>query len=172
MSDFWHYVAILGLYSFPALSLVAAFSDLLRYQIPNWIPALMLALFFPLSLGLGWPLSDIGMSVLCFLAVLVLSFILFIFKLFGGGDAKLIAASSIWIGWQLLPSFILLIALFGGVLAVVILILRKVNLPEKMSKIGWVGRLCDLKNGIPYGLAIAAASLVLFPGIRLFKTIF
>ena len=172
MSDFWHYSAILLVYLFPALVLVAALNDLLHYQIPNWIPISILVIFFPISYGIGWPLSDIGNSFLCFLAMLVFGFILFALRLFGGGDAKLIAASSIWIGWELLPSFVMLIALIGGALALVILLFRRLCSAGNIPQIRWVVRLHDNKSGIPYALAIAGATLILFVNIRIAETIF
>jgi prepilin peptidase CpaA len=168
MSDLWHF----SVYLFPILVSMAAVNDLMRYQIQNWIPISIFMIFFPVSFGLGWSLTEIGMSALCFGAMLGVGFILFILKLFGGGDAKLIAASSLWIGWQLLPSFMMITALFGGVLALFILLFRKLYPADKVPQIRWVEQLYDKKNGIPYGIAIAGAVLVLFPKIRIVEPLF
>ena len=63
-------------------------------------------------------------------------------------------------GWQNLPDFLLYTALAGGALAVLILIVRKLAAPER--RFGhWYSPLLHNNAGVPYGVAIAAAGLVL-----------
>ncbi|HLO78065.1 MAG TPA: hypothetical protein VK196_16545, partial [Magnetospirillum sp.] len=58
-----------------------------------------------------------------------------------GGDAKLMAAAALWSGFFAMPRFALVMAVAGGVLALVMLIAR--------------GR----RARVPYGVAIAVAGL-------------
>ena len=53
--------------------------------------------------------------------MLVLGFALFAAGLFGGGDAKLMAAAALWLGWSTGTSVLVFTALAGGVLAIVYL---------------------------------------------------
>lgn len=78
--------------------------------------------------------------------------------IFGGGDAKLLAASALWFGWSGLFRYIMLVALMGGLLALVILGLRRVAQVRAWSSPEWLIKMRSGEHGIPYGVAIAAAS--------------
>jgi Flp pilus assembly protein protease CpaA len=53
-----------------------------------------------------------------FLITLLLGFLLFALKLWGAGDAKLVAALAIWIPYQQVPSLLLYIMVVGGFVAI------------------------------------------------------
>lgn len=145
------------------LALVAAAaSDLKRYEIPNALCLAVLAAFALVVPSL--PLLTLAAHLSAGLAVLVGASLLFVAGLWGGGDAKLIAAASIWVGWQDLASFILLTALLGAVLALALLTLRHA-LAHRAGTTHWYSRLLSPSEGIPYGVAIAGAALVLTPGL-------
>ena len=96
--------------------------------------------------------------------MLIAGFALFTAGLFGGGDAKLLAASAVWFGWSGLFRFIILVALMGGLLALAVLGLRRVARARAWNSPKWLIGLCSGDHGIPYGLAIAAASwLMIYP---------
>ena len=57
--------------------------------------------------------------------MLVLTFALFAFGWIGGGDAKLAAATAVWIGWHGLSDYGLLASLLGAALTLAILYFRK-----------------------------------------------
>ena len=52
--------------------------------------------------------------------------VLFGLNLVGGGDAKLLAASALWIGYEQLVPFLLYVTIFGGALALLLLAYRRV----------------------------------------------
>ena len=54
-------------------------------------------------------------------------------------------------------------AIYGGALTVLILFGRRFVLPVWLSRQDWIARLHDAKAGIPYGVALAAAGLMLYP---------
>jgi prepilin peptidase CpaA len=144
---------------------VAALSDATSMTIPNWISAILAAAFFPVALLAGVPLPQIGLSVAIGLAALVIGATMFALRWIGGGDAKLFAASALWLGLSGLGAFLIWTALAGGALALALLSARRVSeltgLP--IRKPGWVERLLAPAGDIPYGIAIAAGGLAAFP---------
>src|SRR5262249_28921528 len=95
--------------------------------------------------------------------VLVVSFICFANGWIGGGDAKLAAATALWFGFSHLLDYLLIASLFGGALTVLLLQLRRFPLPFWLQDQEWAKRLHDNKAGIPYGVALAAAALFIYP---------
>ena len=86
---------------FPLLMAYSAVSDLLTMTIANWISLVLVGAFVVLATVAGMPaLQLITNHLACGFAVLVLTFTLFAFGWIGGGDAKLAAATAVWLGWQ------------------------------------------------------------------------
>ena len=158
-----HIVATLLSAVFPVVVTVAACYDLLTMQIPNRFPAALAIAFLALALLSGLPLPAIGLHVLTGLGLLLATFALFAFGYLGGGDAKLASAIALWLGIEQALPFLILTALFGGALSLVILGFRSVPLPGFL--LGWTPakRLHEKGAGIPYGVAIAAAAMMIFP---------
>lgn len=154
---------IAATFVFPAVMLVAAFSDLLTMRIPNLLVAIVAASFLLMAFLAGMSPNEIGMHLLAGGAVLIVTFTMFALGWIGGGDAKLAAAIALWLGFELLLPFLLYSALAGGVLTIIILIVRRVPLPMPLSRMGWIEKLHNPKTGIPYGVALAAAALLVYP---------
>ena len=112
-------------------------------------------------MGLGWP--EIGLHFGLAVAALVVTFTLFSFGWIGGGDAKLFAATCLWVGPAALLSYSVFSALIGGALTLALLFWRGVPLPEMLISQNWLVRLHDPKEGVPYGIALAAAGLLVYP---------
>ncbi|MBH0238455.1 A24 family peptidase [Methylobrevis albus] len=148
---------------FPAAMAYAAASDLLTMTISNRISLALIAVFLviaPLT-GLPWPL--IGVHVLLAAGVLVGTFVLFNFGWIGGGDAKLAAAIVLWLGPSLSLPFFVWTALTGGGLTLALMIFRRVPLPAVLLRQPWIARLYSPEVGVPYGIALAAGGLIVFP---------
>ena len=60
-------------------------------------------------------------------------------------------------------------ALLGGVLTLVILALRRLPLSPMLARWRWLERLHDSRSGIPYGIALAAAAVVLYAQTPVYK---
>jgi prepilin peptidase CpaA len=148
---------------FPLLMAFAACSDLLTMTISNRISVGLVLGFIPLALLLGMPLADVGLHLSCGAAVLALTFALFCTGQIGGGDAKLAAATAIWIGWDHLLEFALVASILGGLLTLGIIAARRWPLPPMFMRWAWIARLHDQKSGVPYGIALALAGLILYP---------
>ena len=154
---------ILLLTVFPASMAFAASMDLFTFTVPNRIAIVLIigfALLAPL-VGLGWP--DIGWHVLAASGALVVGFTLFAFGWIGGGDAKLFAASALWLGPELLLNYCLVASLLGGGLTLLILQMRSAPLPASLAGQGWLAKLHDQKQGVPYGIALAISGLISYP---------
>ncbi|WP_019959988.1 A24 family peptidase [Woodsholea maritima] len=149
------------------LSLVAAAKDVMGYTIPNWIALALIGLFPVGIFALGMTLPDIMNAVLAGGLMLVIGFALFAPGWIGGGDAKLMAALALWVGWSDLIAFVSFSALWGGVLAIGLLIMRR-----QLAHIPYIAThapRCVVEEGAPapYGVAIAAGMLSVLPNSHL-----
>jgi len=155
---------------FPALVIVAALRDAVSYAIPNWISLALIAGFAVAAPVLGLSLGDIGLHVAVGAAALVIGFTLYALNWIGGGDAKLFAATALWLGWPAAASYALLTAIAGGGLVLVIVGLRSAYMrPFLVTTPAWLTRLAEPGEDIPYGVAIAAGALLAFPASSLIK---
>ena len=157
---------------YPAALLIAAANDLYEFKIPNWVSATLFLSYFAaaLSLGASGPLILEGLLVAA--AALVVGFALFATRVFGGGDAKLVAAIAPWIGLSGLVNFLFNMAFAGGLLAVALLLFRKTPALPIYAQAPWVMRLHQKPKDIPYAVAIAAGGLLTFPQTPLFLAAF
>jgi prepilin peptidase CpaA len=148
---------------FPSLMAFAASSDLLTMTISNRVTLALLIGFFALALIVGMPLAEIAAHLGAAALVLVVGFVLFSRGWIGGGDAKLAAATALWFGWSHLLEYVLYASLLGGVLTFAIIEFRKMSLPSPLAGHQWIERLHRPEGGVPYGIALAAAALIIYP---------
>jgi prepilin peptidase CpaA len=152
--------------AFPLLVLAAAFKDAATYTIPNWISLALVAAFVPAA-AVGWwaeiPLSVIGVSMAVGFAALLAGMGMFAMGWIGGGDAKLLAASALWLGWPGLAPFLFWTTVSGGVLAMMLLVARRHGAQFVGSGAPiWLSRLFSREADVPYGVAIAFGALMAF----------
>ncbi len=127
--------------------LIAAFTDIRRRQIDNWLNAgiALAAPAFWWASGLDlWPgvATQLGVA----LAAFVILAGLFAMKVMGGGDVKLLTALALWVPPFMFMQLLLIMSLAGGALTIVLA--------------GWHiirGERDRIK--IPYGIAIAFGGL-------------
>ena len=163
-------MTILFCMAFPALLVFAAAHDVATMTIPNWVSILLALLFIPAAAASGLTLEQTGAHLSVGAIALVIGAVMFYLGVWGGGDAKLVAAAAIWAGAAGSMQFVYGVALFGGLLALVFIICRRAGMKSDMA---WLARLLSPKEGVPYGVAIAAggiwaasASPVLAEGLR------
>ena len=154
---------VIRLLLFPALMAFAASSDLLTMTISNRLSLALAGGFFLLMIVTGMSLHAAGMHVAAAAVVLVVEFIFFSQGWIGGGDAKLAAATALWFGFDYLLDYLIYASLFGGALTLAIIQFRKIPLPAMLARQGWILRLHETDAGIPYGIALAAAALAVYP---------
>lgn len=148
---------------FPALMAFAASSDLLTMTIANRVSLLLAGGFVVLAVLTGMPASEILWHFGAGAAVLVTAFVLFACGWIGGGDAKLAAATALWLGFAHLFGYLIYSSLLGGVLTVALLQFRMLPLPAFLTGREWIERLHRRGGGVPYGIALAAAALLIYP---------
>jgi prepilin peptidase CpaA len=148
---------------FPALMAFAASSDLFTMTISNRVSVILVAGFFALALYSGMNLQAVMWHVGAALAVLTVTFVFFARGWIGGGDAKLAAATALWLGFDHLMVYLLYASILGGVLTLAMIRFRSMLLPASLAEQDWVQRLHRADGGVPYGIALAASALLIYP---------
>jgi prepilin peptidase CpaA len=156
---------------FPALMAFAASSDLITMTISNRVSLVLIASFFVLAWMWSMPLAEIGMHTGAAATVLVAAFIFFARGWIGGGDAKLAAATALWLGFDQLLNYVIFASLLGGILTLAILRFRLMPLPSVLANQEWAKRLHRMDSGIPYGIALALAALLIYPDTPWMKSL-
>ena len=162
-------MSTLALLFFPFAMALAASSDLLTMRISNRLVLVLVAGFFIIALAVNLPLQQVAMHVTAALAALAVGFALFALRWIGGGDAKLAAATTLWLGFGLTLPYLLYAALLGGVLTLALLALRGLPLTPLLARWQWLERLHNKKSGIPYGIALAAAGLLTYSNSTIYQ---
>ncbi len=126
--------------------LVASYHDIRHRSIPNWLPLAVAAAAVLKWLAIG-QLAPALWAAAAAAIVLAVSAILFSQGWVGGGDVKLMAAAVLLLGAPAAFQFLLLMAVFGGVIAVLLLLFSQLRARQKPT--------------IPYGVAIAAAAIAM-----------
>ena len=148
---------------FPALMAFAASSDLFTMTISNKVTLVLIGGFVALALFSGMSPQDMLGHAGAAAAVLAVTFVFFARGWIGGGDAKLAAATALWLGFDHLVAYLLYASIFGGILTLAIIRFRLMPLPQALAEQEWVKRLHQLDGGVPYGIALAAAALLIYP---------
>lgn len=146
--------------AYPLALATAAISDVRTMTISNRLTLALAAAFVPVALLLQLPLAGWGLHLGLGLAGLVIGILLFALRLMGGGDAKLIAAASLWLGFQGFVAFLTYTALAGGALTLGLLLARKAFAPYAAGLPAPLSRHLEAKGDIPYGVAICAGGLL------------
>ncbi len=159
----------IALLVFPALMAFAASSDLLTMRISNGLVITLAAAFFVVAVSINLPLEQIAMHLLCAFVVLVCAFVMFAFGWIGGGDAKLAAATTLWLGFGLALPYLLYTGVLGGLLTLLLLSLRRLPLIPFIARFEWLARLHDRKSGVPYGVAMSVAAMIVYSNSVIFE---
>ncbi len=157
----------LSIFILPAAAIVAAMIDVASYKIPNWLTALTAALFFPMAALTGMPLVEFGWHLLAGFVLFFAGYGLFVLRLFGGGDAKLMAAIGLWFGPSSSFEFLLMTAIAGGGLALAVAIWSFITMFWELqgslsaSTIGQ--KMKNMNFSLPYGFALCVGAILAFP---------
>jgi prepilin peptidase CpaA len=148
---------------FPAMMAFAASSDLFTMTIANRVSLILIGGFGLLAIMTGMGVQDVLLHVGAGASVLVVAFTLFSFGWIGGGDAKLAAATALWFGFNHLFDYLIYSSILGGALTLLLVQFRMFPLPHMLVGRDWIERLHRRGGGIPYGIALAAAALLVYP---------
>jgi prepilin peptidase CpaA len=149
---------------FPFCMLFAAGSDLLSMTIANRVSVMLVAAFAviaPLT-GMGW--ATYGWHFAAAGTVLAFTFLMFTIGGMGGGDAKLMAATSLWMGFNFnLVAYLVASTFIGGLLTLLILSYRKSPLADLTGGNIFLRHFADPTVGVPYGIALGIGGLLAYP---------
>ena len=153
---------------FPAFMIFAACMDLFTMRIANRLTIAIALGFLPVAIWSGLPFwslapQSIALHYACGFCMLLIAFALFAFGKIGGGDAKLVAASAVWVGWADLLDYVLVACLLGGAFALFLVATRKFPLPEALLRQEWIARLHKAEGPLPFGVALGAGAVIVYP---------
>lgn len=138
-----------------ACVIAAPVFDLMRFEIPDMLSIVIVAA--AIAYGLVAPefdwLSHLASTAIVFAGGLLL----FARNWMGGGDVKLLTAIASWTGLGGLPLQLVATSLAGGVLALVLIIVRRAYQGAGTDQMT-IPRLFRFDAPLPYGVAIAAGT--------------
>lgn len=155
---------------FPLLAAYAAATDFLTMTIPNRVSILLVACFCLVAPAIGLPLATIGWHVAAAGVVFAIGFFFFAMGWMGGGDVKFGAAVALWLGWGHLLDYAVLFSLIGGLLTLATLVASRYLEWIPILQVGYLADFSQKKT-VPYGIALAAAALALYPATPFMRSL-
>ncbi|MAS08187.1 MAG: peptidase [Ahrensia sp.] len=156
-------IAAVILVVFPFAMIFAALSDVFTMTIGNRISAVLIGSFLLAAPFIGLTWAEFGMHLAAFALVLTVTFALFATGTMGGGDAKLLASTSLWMGFgPALTDYLLMATVAGGAFTLFLILFRKSTLAVFAGEVPILRRVIDEKD-VPYGVALAIGGLFAFP---------
>jgi prepilin peptidase CpaA len=128
---------------------IASVTDVKHRRIPNWTVLALIVLFIPWILVR--PEVSVLLSLASFAIFMAAGIVLYAFGIWGAGDSKLIAAVALFVGFDRMLQFAFATAVFGGILALMIV----------LSNTAWLMAMLGKKESVhtvPYGVAIAVGA--------------
>lgn len=149
---------------FPFCMLFAAISDMLSMTIANRVSLILAGAFMVVAPLTGMEWTQYGLHLAAGALVLACTIGLFAVGAMGGGDAKLMAATSVWMGFgACLVDYLLIASVIGGLLTMALLAYRGSALATMTRNNLFLRHFADEKMGIPYGIALGLGGLLAFP---------
>ncbi len=149
------YASQISIACFLSLVLVAAATDIVMYRIPN-VVVLMILVLFPIYViaapGEQEWLWSLGIFALTILVGIPLAH----FKIFGGGDVKLLAGILLWAGPALALPTLFIVMVAGGLVSLLMVTNLRFVIANALTSIGResLGKIFLAKN-MPYGVGLA-----------------
>ncbi len=147
---------------FVALTLVAAYIDLVSYRIPNSLVLALIALFLVIALlhrpDVNEWLSHLGAGII----VLGAGIFLYGIRQMGAGDVKLLTALALWAGVIPLIPLLFYVSLCGlaGMLVIVLLRIVVPRFQPSLAVKGALPRVLTKGQGIPYAVGIGPGAII------------
>nr|WP_111298506.1 prepilin peptidase [Paracoccus saliphilus] len=149
-------------YFYPIIMIHAGIGDLRTMRIPNRLILLLLAGYTVAVPLFGLTLPELFFSFAAAAIVFALGFLAFSCRWMGGGDVKLLTVATLWLGAGNVVTFIFYTSIFGAILTISLLIFRAARLPVPWRGPQWISALHRRDCGVPYGVAIAAAAVLVY----------
>ncbi|TCD16420.1 A24 family peptidase [Oricola cellulosilytica] len=156
-------IAAIVMVVFPFSMIFAALSDIFTMTISNRVSLALIGSFLLVApfIGIGW--LEFGMHLAAFALVLAVTFALFAAGSMGGGDAKLLASTGLWMGFgPALVDYLLISTVAGGAFTLFLVLFRTSTLAVYAGEVPMLRRMIDEKD-VPYGVALGIGGLWAFP---------
>ncbi|MFL5009741.1 prepilin peptidase [Rhizobium sp.] len=150
------------------LFLYAAWTDFRTWKIPNTIVLALVTLYALRAVAVMLGSEDVGAALFASsgiggdvgagLLMFILGVMLWAFRLFGAGDAKLFLPIGLFVGWHGMLPFSLLLLVLG----IVTLLVLRLPVPLRVAHIGFFMRIEEIRASrkIPYGVVMVFAALI------------
>lgn len=148
---------------FPILMMGAGAVDVMTMRIPNRLIVALATLFVPFAVVTGMPFWLMGLHAGTGAVLLLVGFGLFSLGWIGGGDAKLLAAAGLWLGFPCVLPFILFSAVAGGLLAAAVGIWFTLTAEASLNSATLGNALAPMRPDLPYGFALATGAILAVP---------
>ena len=136
------------------VSLIAAVQDFRTLKISNMLSVSVFLLFWPAYFTQPEIFAPLVSHIVSGIMVFIVTFLMFAGNMFGGGDAKMATAMAFWFGLKTVSGFIMVMALAGGLLALVGYCVKKYGKLKVHNEASWLFQLQNGRNAIPYGIAL------------------
>lgn len=144
---------------FLTLLAMAALSDVGSYRIPNRI-TIAIAALYPFHVLLSPVAIDWTGGLVVAGIVLTIGFVMFAFNVLGGGDVKMLAATVLWAGPELVFDFFIFTTLTGGLISLFWISPLRHQLALAVDRFSDSGKGNSLSaTMVPYGLAVAVGGV-------------
>ena len=153
---------------------MAGWSDFKGLTIPN-LYSYVIAGAFTVTYILLWlfgrddVFASLFSHIVGALIVFGVSAAMFAFKSLGAADSKLATAYALWMGVKGLFPFLFYMTLFGGLLGVSAILIRKYKPFESPPEGSWIAHLQAGESKVPYGIAITLGALASFVNLGYFS---
>ena len=137
------------------VTLLGCVSDFRFLRIPNWHTFVILGCFFPAYFAMPEVFHGLGQHLGAMAGMFAVTYIMFTLNMMGGGDSKFGTALGLWVGLKGLLPFLFYMAVMGGILGGLALLMRKKKIFKSPPPESWAGQINDGKNAVPYGIAIS-----------------
>lgn len=147
---------------------MAAWSDFRGFRIPNLYSLVILGAFviaFGVLALMGHEqlvFKSLGSHVGAAVLVLAVTGLLFVMRQLGAGDSKFATVIALWVGLSGLVPFLFYMALSGGVIAALSLLLRKYKPFKHPLEGSWIAKAQEGHPSVPYGIALAIGAVAAF----------
>ncbi len=143
--------------------MIAGISDYFTLKIPNWLNLIIAVSVIPFVLLAQMPMELFAWHVVAGLLTFIVAFVLFAVGIIGGGDAKMLSACALWVGWDAMFNFTMYTVIAGGILGLALTVWKWLASKKDDAGFAWAKGLGKGKQQLPYGIAIAAAGVIVFP---------
>lgn len=162
MEAYYFQITKVAFYLYVLMLVTAGLCDIWRFIIPNLVSLFLVLMFFVVALISPFPVDWLS-HLAAMAGFFAIGFLLYVFKVLGAGDVKLITAVSLWVGLDKLMDFLLVVAVAGGALSLVLLALRFLLPPilvmAKLEETIKLPRVLLPGSPVPYGVGIAVGGL-------------